>query len=130
MKTDGRRTKRILKAACADLLPAPILRRSKMGFGVPLGAWFRRQWRQPLQEYLDAPDSRLARYVRPERIRTLIQHHLSHTVDAGHQLWLFLTLEVWLRQLEQPRLDSRGDSSSTSPLRGQVPASSNAEVAS
>ena len=35
------RGKRILREAFADLLPRPIRRRRKMGFGVPLDHWFR-----------------------------------------------------------------------------------------
>ena len=35
LKLQGRRTKAILRDACADLLPPPIRSRGKMGFGVP-----------------------------------------------------------------------------------------------
>ena len=37
----------LLKHAFSDLLPSSIRRRAKMGFGVPLGTWCRRQWREP-----------------------------------------------------------------------------------
>ncbi|MGH2669011.1 MAG: asparagine synthetase B family protein, partial [bacterium] len=103
MKAAGWQTKRILRRACADLLPPEIQRRRKMGFGVPLGTWFRGRWREPLREYLESPGSRVARYLHPERLCGLIDAHLAGRVDASHELWLFLTLEVWLRQLERPR---------------------------
>lgn len=40
-KLRGGRTKALLKSALAPLLPANILHRSKKGFGVPVGSWFR-----------------------------------------------------------------------------------------
>ena len=40
-KLRGGRTKALLKAALAPLLPRDILHRPKKGFGVPIGGWFR-----------------------------------------------------------------------------------------
>ena len=97
-KIRGKEGKWILRHTFRDLLPAPILKRGKMGFGVPLGAWFRRQWSGPLQDYLMSPDARIRRYLNGQRINDLVQSHLSGAQDAGHALWLFLTLEIWLRQ--------------------------------
>jgi len=101
-KAQGVRTKIILKRACRDLLPLAIQRRGKMGFGVPLGTWFRGRWREPLQDYLGSPQAHVARYLDHQRVQALIADHLAGRQDAGHQLWLLLTFEVWLRQLEQP----------------------------
>jgi asparagine synthase (glutamine-hydrolysing) len=95
--------KRLLKRACQDLLPPAIARRRKMGFGVPLGAWFRGQWRGPLQDLLDAPTARLARYLDHRLVRETIGRHLRGEEDAGQRLWLLLTIELWLRQLPQMR---------------------------
>ena len=46
------RGKRILREAFADLLPPPIRRRKKMGFGVPLDHWFRHEMRDFAQQVL------------------------------------------------------------------------------
>ena len=43
MQFRSARLKVVLKRAFADLLPAPIKTRSKMGFGVPISRWFRRR---------------------------------------------------------------------------------------
>ena len=120
-KARGRRTKIILKQACRDLLPVAIRRRGKMGFGVPLGTWFRGRWREPLQDYLGSPGSRAARYVDQQRTQELIADHLAGRRDAGHQLWLLLTFEVWLRQLEQPRPLAAQPAASERPLGAFVP---------
>lgn len=101
-KLRGRQTKWIVRQAFRDLIPPAIQHRGKMGFGVPLAAWFRGRWREPLQDLLGSPQSRLYRYMDPQPVQRLIHHHLHGVQDAGHQLWLLLTLEVWLRQMEHP----------------------------
>ncbi len=108
MKSRLWRTKTLLREACRDVLPAVIRRRGKMGFGVPLGRWFRSAWRAPLQDYLSGGQARIARYLRGERIDELVRRHLQGLEDAGGRLWLLLTLEVWLRQIERPRDQARG----------------------
>ncbi|MBI3318378.1 MAG: asparagine synthase (glutamine-hydrolyzing) [Candidatus Omnitrophica bacterium] len=99
-KASGMRTKVLLRETFSDLLPPSIQRRGKMGFGVPLGSWFRTRWRGPLRELLLSPGCRSARYLKQERIAGLIRQHEERQRDAGHPLWLLLTLEVWLRQIE------------------------------
>ncbi len=42
-KLRGRQTKWILQQAFGELLPRAVLTRKKMGFGVPLATWFRRE---------------------------------------------------------------------------------------
>src|SRR5207249_6908237 len=58
MKLRGQRTKIILREAFADLLPPAIDQRGKMGFGVPLGAWFRGELRDYVRDLLLAPGAR------------------------------------------------------------------------
>ncbi|MFO1517283.1 MAG: asparagine synthase (glutamine-hydrolyzing) [Lysobacterales bacterium] len=51
MKLRGGQTKYLLRRAVEQLLPAPVLTRSKQGFAVPVGRWFRDgampPWRAP-----------------------------------------------------------------------------------
>ncbi len=94
-------SKILLRRAFPDLLPEAIRSRRKMGFGVPLGSWFRKQWRQPLLDLLGSPSAKVRRYVEREKIQAMIADHLQGRRDAGHPLWLLLTLEVWLKQLER-----------------------------
>jgi len=100
-KIRGREGKWILRRAFRDFLPESIQKRPKMGFGVPLGAWFRNQWSAPLRDLLLAPGARIRRYLDGNRIERMVRSHLSGEQDAGHSLWLFLTFEIWLRQQER-----------------------------
>jgi asparagine synthase (glutamine-hydrolysing) len=99
MKLRWGRTKVLLRKAFADLLPAPILRRGKMGFGVPLQTWFKADLQAYLQDTLVAPDAKLRDYVDQRYVCQLVQAHLSGRMDHSHRLWTLVTFEVWLRQL-------------------------------
>ncbi len=94
----GLRTKRILRDAFADLLPPTINSRGKMGFGVPLGTWFRGSLRSYLVDHL-GPRAALGEYLDTARVQTLLDEHQSGRVDHGQKLWALLTLEIWLRSL-------------------------------
>jgi asparagine synthase (glutamine-hydrolysing) len=94
-------TKYILRRAFKDLLPPSILSRGKMGFGLPLGTWFRQELRSYIEERIVAPDARINELVRPEVVRTVFDEHLAGRADHEHQLWLLLTMELWLRNLER-----------------------------
>jgi asparagine synthase (glutamine-hydrolysing) len=99
----GRLTKRVLRAAFADLLPAAIQRRGKMGFGVPLGTWFRRDLRDYLHDHL-VPSAQLHQWIDPVATRQLLDEHARGAADHGQRLWALLTLELWLRSLGTQRV--------------------------
>lgn len=89
--------KRILLDAFQDLLPEPIRRRKKMGFGVPLGAWFRGPLNELLRRVL-LDDRTLQRgWFQPEAVRRLVAEHEQGLFEHGHRLWLLLVFELWQR---------------------------------
>ncbi|HSR42548.1 MAG TPA: asparagine synthase (glutamine-hydrolyzing) [Longimicrobiales bacterium] len=97
-KIRGRTYKRLLKRAFRDLLPDEIIEREKMGFGIPLPAWFRGPWRPLLEERVLADDARIWEWIRPGPVREMVAAHMEERADFGHQLWALLTLEEWLRR--------------------------------
>jgi len=97
LKRRGTTTKWILREAFKDLVPERILRRGKMGFGVPLATWMRGPLRAPLWDYL-APGARLDSLLRRDAVDALLRRHAAGE-DLSARLWLLLTLEVWLRSL-------------------------------
>jgi asparagine synthase (glutamine-hydrolysing) len=101
MKLRWGRTKVILRLAFADLLPREILRRGKMGFGVPLRAWFSAELKDYIQDLLLATDARLKGYLDQSYVRQLYRAHSSGQADHSHRLWTLLTFEVWLRQISK-----------------------------
>jgi len=99
-KVRGTRTKRMLREAFVDVLPPEVERRSKAGFGVPLGLWFRGPLYEPSNDLLLAPDSMLRRYLQIDRVARLIEDNKRGQADNGKRIWALLNLEVWLRQYQ------------------------------
>jgi asparagine synthase (glutamine-hydrolysing) len=97
-KLRGLTTKYLLKRVLRQLLPAENLDRRKMGFGVPIGHWFRGQLQPFLRETI-LSDSALRRDLfRPEAVRRLVELHTSGERDYSHQLWTLLMLELWFQK--------------------------------
>lgn len=98
LKLRGVTTKWILKRALADLLPTEIVTRKKMGFGVPLGAWFRGELAGRLEESLLASGSPLHEYLEKSELERMVHRHRAHERDYGLQFWNLSMLDNWLRR--------------------------------
>jgi asparagine synthase (glutamine-hydrolysing) len=102
-KVRGQRTKWILRKLFSDLMPESIEKRGKVGFGVPLGLWFRGPLHASAVDLLLAPGARIRDYVRVEPIQRLIGENRQGQADHGKRIWMLLMLESWLRQYEVGR---------------------------
>lgn len=100
-KFRGRRGKLLLQDAFGDRIPENIFTRKKMGFGIPIGKWFREDFRPLVHETMLAPDAKIQRFFRPEAIADLVRSHESGEQNHGYRLWNLLVLETWLRQQVQ-----------------------------
>jgi len=96
-KLRGLRGKHILKKTFADLLPPQTLRRRKMGFGVPIAAWFRGELAGHLRDVLLSPRSLARGRFRPDALRRLVEDHIAGRADNAYKLWSLLVLEHWLQ---------------------------------
>ncbi|MBX6313386.1 MAG: asparagine synthase (glutamine-hydrolyzing) [Isosphaeraceae bacterium] len=88
-------TKRLLKRAAANRLPASILERPKKGFGIPVARWLRGPLANLLDELLGP--RRLARQglFRPEEVARRIQEHREGIRDHRKPLWTLLMFQLW-----------------------------------
>jgi asparagine synthase (glutamine-hydrolysing) len=93
--------KRILLQAIGDRLPPPLLNRGKMGFGVPVAAWFRGELRAFLWDHLTSQAFLNRDMVSPEFVRHLLTEHQSGRRDNSRPLWDLLMLELWFEDLEK-----------------------------
>jgi asparagine synthase (glutamine-hydrolysing) len=96
------RSKVILKRAFADLLPAPIRTRPKMGFGVPIDRWFRGELKDELRSVLLDPVALGRGLFRPEAVETMVAEHVEGHRDHAYRLWVLLMLELWFRHHVDP----------------------------
>ncbi len=88
----------LLRRAMRGILPKRVLSRGKMGFGAPLGAWFRGELDGLVRERLLEPTSPIYEYLRPAPVAALVRRHSNAQADLSPQIWALLTLESWLRQ--------------------------------
>ena len=97
MKLRGGTTKFVLRESMKGVLPERILSRSKMGFPVPIGRWFRGPFKSVIDEYV-LSDRALARDIfEPDFVKRLVSLHQSGE-DHSERLWALLNFEIWLRQ--------------------------------
>lgn len=97
-KIRGSTKKYIIKKAFSGILPEEILNRKKMGFGVPVGRWFRGELRNFLRETLLSRESLGRGYFKPEELRRIVEDHINAKRDYSSQLWALLMLELWHRK--------------------------------
>jgi len=90
--------KLLLRRAMAEILPASILTRGKMGFGAPLGAWFRSDLQGFVRERLLDARGPIYEYLEKPAVEAVIARHDTARADLSAQIWALLTLESWLRQ--------------------------------
>ena len=97
MKLRRGTTKFVLRESMKGVLPERILSRSKMGFPVPIGRWFRGPFKSIIDEYV-LSDRALARDIfEPDFVKRLVSLHQSGE-DHSERLWALLNFEIWLRQ--------------------------------
>jgi len=90
--------KYLLKRAMATSLPVEILTRRKMGFGVPLAAWFRSELRDMTRDVLLSPAARQRGLFRIKEVETLLKTHDAGRRDCSARLWALVCFELWMRQ--------------------------------
>jgi asparagine synthase (glutamine-hydrolysing) len=98
LKLRGLTTKYLLKRVLKQLLPAENLSRRKMGFGVPIGDWFRGKLQPFLRETLLSEKAVNRGLFNPSEVGRLVEQHTRSKRDYAHQLWTLLMLELWFQR--------------------------------
>ena len=96
-KLSGFTTKRILREAVRDVVPASILDRSKMGFPVPFARWMRGGWGEVAREVLLDRASLERDIVAPVAVEALLDDARDGVHGAADAVWSLLNLELWYR---------------------------------
>lgn len=102
----GRNGKHILKDWARERLPAGVVSRPKMGFGVPVGEWFRHELQDLVRDRLLATDSLSRRIFADHWLEKLVTAHVSGRANFEHPLWALLMLELWRDRWEPIGLTS------------------------
>ncbi len=97
-KISGLTTKSILRGVARGHVPDAILNRSKYGFQVPLGQWFKtdlKSWAE--QRLMDVHHV----YFDRRFVENLWQEHQTGRSDHTHRIWLLLFFNEWFAQFNQ-----------------------------
>ncbi|HOK79805.1 MAG TPA: asparagine synthase (glutamine-hydrolyzing) [bacterium] len=95
LKMKSFKSKYLLKKKLKNFLPDEIVTRKKMGFGIPVGRWFRYELKNFLQEILLDKHVSSRGYFKPELVRNMVEQHISGSVDHTSRLWSLVMLEMW-----------------------------------
>jgi asparagine synthase (glutamine-hydrolysing) len=116
LKLRGNVSKYLLRSVAQSLLPAEVLRRPKMGFGVPLDMWFRKDLREFVRDVLTSPSARQRGCFRPDAIERLIAEHESSRRTHHHLLWSLVVFELWHRMFVDVRPSGPADAPRLAPV--------------
>ncbi len=98
LKVSGGDTKSFLKKVAARLVPKEVIYRRKMGFGVPVGKWFRSEMKGFVREILLSEKALNRGVIRPEELRRYVEEHTEARQDHSFRLWSLLMLELWFQR--------------------------------
>ncbi|HEU5239389.1 MAG TPA: asparagine synthase (glutamine-hydrolyzing) [Pyrinomonadaceae bacterium] len=91
-------TKYLLKRVLKDLVPPENLSRGKMGFGVPIGHWFRGTMQPFLRETLFSEKAMTRGFFKKDKVQQIVDQHVAGRIDHSHRLWSLLMLELWFQR--------------------------------
>lgn len=98
MKLRGWTTKYVLRESMKGLLPDAILKRPKMGFPVPVGSWFRGEFKYVIEDYVLSERTMERGLFERTFVEQLASEHQSGTKDHAQRLWSLVNFEMWLRR--------------------------------
>lgn len=98
LKMSRLRPKYLLKKVAERLVPREVIYRRKMGFGVPVGKWFRGEMKEFVREALLSERSLGRGIIKPEMIRKYVDEHTNGERDHAFQIWTLLMLELWFQR--------------------------------
>jgi asparagine synthase (glutamine-hydrolysing) len=95
VKVRRRETKWVVKQIARRYLPEEIVHRRKVGFQVPLDAWFRGGLEDMAWDLLTARQSFISQVMDREAVRSLLERHRRRQSNEDVRIWTLLCLEVW-----------------------------------
>ena len=95
-KIKGFETKHILKDVARSLVPAELIDRPKMGFGIPRAEWLRTEMKEMVTDLLTDQVAVNRGWFNQVEVKKTLDVHMNGT-DKDQILWPILMLELWAR---------------------------------
>lgn len=103
-KVRGGVSKRVLRDAVQDLLPAEVLARTdKRGLPTPFGIWIRGPLREYAQSIIEDPLFSQAGVFDVPMVRRVFDWHCQGRADFGNLLWRVITTGIWFDYLARAK---------------------------
>jgi asparagine synthase (glutamine-hydrolysing) len=99
-KVNARGTKQLLRRVLDRYVPAELIDRPKMGFGVPIDSWLRGPLRAWAEALLDPARLRREGFLDPGPVRESWQQHLAGQRYCHYPLWNVLMFQAWLEHVD------------------------------
>jgi asparagine synthase (glutamine-hydrolysing) len=95
-KIKGFETKHILKDVARSLVPANLIDRPKMGFGIPRAEWLRTEMKELVIDTLTDTTAKQRGWLDSVQVKKVLDTHMSGH-DQDNLIWPMLMLELWAR---------------------------------
>jgi len=95
-KIKGFETKHILKDVARSLVPAELIDRPKMGFGIPRAEWLRSGMKELVIDTLTDTTATQRGWFNANEVKKVIDVHMTGK-NKDNILWPILMLELWAR---------------------------------
>jgi asparagine synthase (glutamine-hydrolysing) len=95
-KIKGFETKHILKDIARSLVPANLIDRPKMGFGIPRAEWLRTEMKELVIDTLTDTTAKQRGWLDSVQVKKVLDTHMSGQ-DKDNLIWPMLMLELWAR---------------------------------
>lgn len=92
-KSSAGKSKIILKDIFKDLLPPAILRRQKQGFDIPVGEWFRNEYKDVFWDVVMTTSGKKGINLKP--VENLYRAHIAEKEDYSRALWAVFVWCWW-----------------------------------
>ncbi|MDA8206055.1 MAG: asparagine synthase (glutamine-hydrolyzing) [Thermaerobacter sp.] len=99
MKVGQGTTKLALRQAMAQILPAQVARRPKLGFPIPIRHWLKRELYDFARDLLVAENTP---YYEPRAVQSLLNAPEHTMFNQDRKIWTLLVFALWHRRVAEP----------------------------
>ncbi|MCD8510367.1 MAG: asparagine synthase (glutamine-hydrolyzing) [Bacillus sp. (in: Bacteria)] len=102
-KIRGKQTKVWLRESLADVVPAHVLHRKKLGFPVPIRIWLKDEMYDWARNWMTT--SQTDHLFNKKECLQLLEDHRLGKLDASRKIWTILTYMIWHHNYMENRND-------------------------